>query len=412
MSFLFIPRIGEKADLNRRKQSTVYGNQHRRCLPGTRVKTLHTIREWANDDSTTSRIFCLLDVAGSGKSTVAKEVAEKWEEDGLLVGRFFFSRDTTETMSTKRFCSTVSNTFVSLDDGLKRHIEEFKKRRLDWEELPFERQYEGLVAGPLRALNRPAILTIDALDECEDGIELIKTLRDKQSSVPLLRTLITGRPEAKIKQWVMKADGICTGSFQQLEGDNQDVEKYIQSRLENETSEIQNRVIRRAEGHFIWARIACDLLDEVPDINGTLEELEGPSEEASKLDMIYRVALERAMLDDKRSRQIIILVLQMLLAMRVPLSIADLTEISPWSEKDVVERTIARLGSLLLFQGPNDPIRLLHTTFREFLISREKAGEYFIQLELGHYTLARGSLKILSHHSSSVIDSSVEEYRR
>ena len=90
----------------------------------------------------------------------------------------------------------------------------------------------------------------------------------------------------------------------------------------------------------------------------------------------------------------------MLLAMQTPLSIADLEEIWPWSEKDVVQLTIARLGSLLLSQGPNDPIRLLHATFREFLTSRERAGKYFIQLQFGHYTVARGSLRILGHYSS------------
>ena len=378
--------------LNQLKQSTEYGHQHNRCHPGTRVNTLRTIREWANDESTTSRIFCLLDVAGSGKSTVSKELVTTWEEEKRLVGRFFFSRDTTETMSTRKFCSTVSDAFASLDGGLKPHIKKFKEERLDWEMLSLEQQYEGLVASPLRELNRPAILIIDALDECNDRIKLMETLRDTQPSVPLFRTLITGRPEEDITQLVTNVAGIRKENFQDLEGDNKDVEIYIRSELHNKASDIQDRVIRRAQGHFIWARIACDSLNKALHINRTLEELEGPSD---RLDSIYRVALKQATPDDKSSHQIIILVLQMLLALREPLSITDLTDISPWSEEDVVERTIARLGSLLLFQGRDGPIRLLHTTFREFLTSKNKAGEYFIQPQLGHYTLAQGSLKIL-----------------
>jgi len=303
-------------------------------------------------------------------------------------------------MSTREFCSKVSDAFVGINPDLKPPIDTFKKR-LDWKELSFDQQYEGLVAGPLRVLDRHAILAIDALDECEDRIELIETLHDKQSSVPLLRTLITGRPEADIKQWVMEVDGIRMANFQELEGHNQDVENYIRSRLGSKASNIQDRVVRRAEGLFIWARIACDLLSQAIDINGLLEELERPSEGVSKLDSIYRVALKQATPDDKPSQQILILVLQMLLAMRRPLSIADLEEISPWSEKDVVQLSIARLGSLLLSQDRNDPIRLLHTTFREFLTSRERAGKYFIQLRFGHYTLARGSLSILLGHYSS-----------
>ena len=298
-------------------------------------------------------------------------------------------------MSTRKFCSTVSNAFASLDGGLKPHIKKFKEERLDWEMLSLKQQYEGLVANPLRELNRPAILIIDALDECNNRIELIETLRDTQPSVPVLRTFITGRPEEDITQLVTNVAGIRKENFQDLEGDNKDVEKYIRSELNNKASDIQDRVIRRAQGHFIWARIACDSLKKTLDINRTLEELERPSEGVSTLDSIYRVALKQAMQDDKPSQQIIILVLQMLLALREPLSIAELTDISPWSEEDVVERTIARLGSLLLFQGRDGPIRLLHTTFREFLTSKNKAGEYFIQPQLGHYTLALGSLNIL-----------------
>jgi len=60
-------------------------------------------------------------------------------------------------------------------------------------------------------------------------------------------------------------------------------------------------------------------------------------EGASKLDLLYRVALKQAMQDDEPSWQIIILVLQMLLAMRAPLSIADLGEIPPWNEKHVMQ---------------------------------------------------------------------------
>ena len=282
---------------------------------------------------------------------------------------------------------TVSDAFIGISPDLKPHIDKFKKRP-DWKQLSFEQQYEGLVAGPLRVLNHHAILTIDMLDECEDRIKLIETLHNKQSSVPLLRTFITTCPEADIKQWVMKVDGMHMASFQELEGINQDVEKYIQSQLEDKTSDIQNWVIYCAKGLFIWAQIACDLLGQALDINGQLEELERPLEGASKLDLIYRVALKQAMQDDEPSWQIIILVLQMLLAMQTPLSIADLGEIPPWSDKHVMQQTIAHLSSLLLSHGSNDLICLLHTTFRKFLTSQERAGKYFIQLWFSHYTLA------------------------
>jgi hypothetical protein len=307
-------------------------------------------------------------------------------------------------MNMREFCSTISDAYASKNHKLKADIDKFKEQP-DWKRLSFEEQYEGLVAGPLRALSCRAILTIDALDECEGREELMETLSNKQSSVPLLRTFVTGRPESDIKEWGEKADGVRVANFQELEGPNEDVERYIRSRLEDATTDIKNRVIGRAEGLFIWARIACDLLRNSLDSDRKLEELEGPSKGVSKLDSLYSVALKQATKDDKESRQIIVQVLQMVLAMRTPLTIEDLEEISPWKGRDVVRRTIARLGSLLLIEGPHDPIRLLHTTFREFLTSRERACQWFVQLRSGHYALARGSLRIIEDYSSTDVGS-------
>jgi hypothetical protein len=398
--------IVESARLNRRKKATQYGNQHRQCLQGTRLKTLDTIRQWADDESTTTPIFCLLDVAGSGKSTVAKHIVDEWTRDGWLVGRFFFSRDTTETMSPRLFCLTLSDAFASLNNDFEHHVTKFKARP-DREHLSFEEQFEGLVASPLRALNQRAILTIDALDECDnthkDRDELLETLREKQLSIPLLRILVTGRPERDIKQWAEKVHGVRTVNFHDLEGENQDVENYVRFRLQC-PPDIQDRVIRGAEGLFIWARIACDLLVEADDIDGLLGELEAHLERDSGLDSIYRVALEQATARDEPSQRAMLRVLQMILAARTPLSITELENISPWSGRDVVERVVTRLGSLLLYEGRDDPIRLLHATLREFLTTPKRARRYNIELKLGHYTLALGSLKFLTNQSSSSID--------
>ena len=298
-------------------------------------------------------------------------------------------------MSTRKFCSTVSNAFAKANHDLKLHIDNFKEKELDWKKLSLKQQYEGLVASPLRDLNLPAILIIDALDELDernDLPKLMEALRDTQPSVPLLRTFITARPEGKITQLLRDFAGIRTVNFQDLEGDNEDVEKYIRFKLKNQASDIQDRVIRRAGGHFLWAGMACERLADTLNIEGALNELEGPSD---AMDSIYMGSLNRAARGDKLSQGIMILVLRMLLALRTPLSIADLTDISLWSETDVVGQTITRLASLLRFKNRDDPIRLIHTTFREFLTSQNRAGEYFIQPQFGHHALALGCLKVL-----------------
>jgi hypothetical protein len=337
-------------------------------------------------------------------------MVEEWDAKGWLVGRFFFSRDTAETMSTRLFCSTVSDAFAALNKDFKALATQFKERP-DFQHLSFEKQFEGLVAIPLRKLSERAILTIDALDECEDRVKVLEILRNKLSSIPLLRTLITGRPEPDIKQWAKEVDGILITDFRELEGDNRDVDIYVLSRLQGMSS-IQDRVIRRADGLFIWARITCDLLIKSYDIEGLLAQLEGPLEGDDNLDSVYRIALEQATPGDQPSQRAMLRVLQTILAARKSLSIAELEKLSPWGGNGVVQRIIEGLGSLLLYRDREDPIRLLHTTPREFLTERKRAGTFYIQTKRGHYMLALVSLNIIQQRSSLGVDTQDETSSR
>jgi hypothetical protein len=334
-----------------------------------------------------------------------KHIAEEWKQKQSppsrprLVARFFFSRDTAETMSINSFCSTVANAFSLLDKDFKAHMDKFANRP-DLPLLSFEEQFEGLVAGPLRKVIRPAILTIDALDECNNEHggrdRLLNAFLDKHSSIPLLRVLATGRPERDIKAWAVGEAKVGYANFTGLEGLNKDVELYIKSRLQELPRRVQYRlysVITRAEGLFIWARIACDLLLAANDVEALLEAL---GKEVS-LDYLYKVALEQSIPKDRSSQRAVVMALQMILAAKEPLSIADLEKLSP--RPDIMEPTITRLGSLLVYEGRKEPVRLLHTTFREFLTGKSRAGIYFIQLELGHYNLASGCLRIITYAS-------------
>jgi hypothetical protein len=391
--------VADKTYRNRLKLSNVYGTQHVPCLKGTRINTLNAIRQWADDEDGSTWIFCLLDVAGSGKSTVAKHMAEEWKDQNRLVARFFFSRDTTETMSTNSFCSKVAELFASRNELFKKEMDKFK----GIPDLSFEQRFEGMIRNPLKALNGQAILTIDALDECNNDYgsrdELLETLANQCPSIPRLRVMVTGRPERDIKIWAEASGGYT--SFSKLEGDSKDVQLYIETRLQTipvDDSQRLYSVIRHAEGLFIWARIACDLLVKTTDVDGLLDTL---GQEVS-LDYLYRIALEQSMPKDKASWQAILTVLQMILAARRPLSIAELEKLSPNSK--VVELVVTVLGSFLLYDGRNEPIRLLHATFREYVTDRSKRSPLFAQIELGHHLLASGCINLFGNCSKEQID--------
>ncbi|KIM20791.1 hypothetical protein M408DRAFT_123588, partial [Serendipita vermifera MAFF 305830] len=380
------------------KAPNVYGIQHVPCVEGTRQKSLEAIRNWAEDKSGERPIFLLLDVAGSGKSTVAKHMTNEWIRSNRLMARYFFSRDTATTMSTSSFCEIVANALGASNPRLQALMSVFK-RRPDFGLFSFEEVFNGLIVKPLEDLGLDAILIIDALDECnnedESRTELLSALCTQRSSTPRLRVLATGRPELDIRLWADKS-GVRYVNFFQLEEGDKDIEVYIKHRLQD-TPSIQDRlyhIIKQADGVFIWARIACDLIVDTIDVDGLLEEL---SKEVS-LDFLYKVAFRHSIPKDTRSQQALVVVLEMILASREPLSIAELEMLSP--RRGIVEQTVNRLGAVLLYKDQEDPIRLLHATFREFLTSRSRAGIYFIEPGRGHQTLALGCFRTIGRHLS------------
>jgi hypothetical protein len=62
-----------------------------RCLPGTRTELQHQIQEWAQDQQG-KYIFWLNGMAGTGKSTISRTVAESFMKEGRLGASFFFKR--------------------------------------------------------------------------------------------------------------------------------------------------------------------------------------------------------------------------------------------------------------------------------------------------------------------------------
>src|SRR4051794_8648754 len=61
-----------------------YGSRLEVCQEGTRTAILERIRRWIADENTQQPIFSLMDLAGTGKSTIAATVAIHCLETGQL----------------------------------------------------------------------------------------------------------------------------------------------------------------------------------------------------------------------------------------------------------------------------------------------------------------------------------------
>lgn len=179
-----------------------------RCLPGTRVELLELITNWATDFSG-ERIFWLCGKAGTGKSTIARTVAQKFDEGGLLGASFFFKRGRADRSHANLLFPTIARQLADMFPEICQTIASV----LDQDSLLCDKhlrpQFDKLLLQPLQHLSHSGIssasvvLVIDALDECDSG-ESIKTILVLLSRVeaitPIrLRIFVTSRPELPVE---------------------------------------------------------------------------------------------------------------------------------------------------------------------------------------------------------------------
>ncbi|KIM25155.1 hypothetical protein M408DRAFT_42073, partial [Serendipita vermifera MAFF 305830] len=194
------------------------GNQHQTCTEHTRVHLLHEIRTWAGDLATDKQIFWIVDRAGTGKSTVAKQIVTEWEKAAKPVVPFFFSMAAVDTMSNARFCATVAVKLAGLADfgTFRTALAQVLRKDLTVETLSFEEQFEKLVLDPLQTSDRPLLLVIDALDECDERgrSELLLTLLSNLGRLRMIKVIITSRPSPDINRSLQNQEMVYSRRLQ------------------------------------------------------------------------------------------------------------------------------------------------------------------------------------------------------
>src|SRR5438477_1558060 len=83
-----------------------------RCHPGTQEDLLRQIWGWAQDPQGKC-IFWLNGMAGTGKSTISRTVAQSFADEGLLGASFFFKRGEGDRGNATRFFTTITAQLVA-----------------------------------------------------------------------------------------------------------------------------------------------------------------------------------------------------------------------------------------------------------------------------------------------------------
>ncbi|KAI9775850.1 MAG: hypothetical protein M1839_000724, partial [Geoglossum umbratile] len=400
-----------------------------RCLPNTRTELLHHIREWAKDENG-KPIFWLSGMAGTGKSTIARTIAQSFAHQGQLGASFFFKKGEGERGNATRFFTTIARDLIDHVPGLISGI----MKALDADPVIFQKalkdQFEKLILHPLSEIQQAPlptlahIIVIDALDECEpeEDVRAILQLlaRTREIKLMSLHVLVTSRPELPIRFGFKR---MSNGTYQDLilhEVPKRTIKRDIRLYLEHELREIREQrslslkwptkdqiqaLVELAVPLFIFAATVCRYVgtkggDPEEYLNKVLEYRKSTF---SQLDQTYLPVLNQLLTEqEEEDREMWLHRFQELVGviaiLESPLSITSLARLLQIPQKQIGCRLDSLHSVLNIPNSEHVPVRLLHLSFREFLIDPQRQGKslFWVDEKGTHERLASQCLKLMS----------------
>jgi hypothetical protein len=398
----------------------------RACIPGTRTAFLDFITDWVNEPTSDSCLV-VFGLAGTGKSSIAHEIARRFDKVHRLTSSFFFSRKERQKdyHLFTNLARDLSDRYPSFKLALGRVVQDNSALRAGTRD--YDTLFQSLILEPLKDLHiiGPILVVIDALDESGSTIGrtglptfLAKNLIRLPSN---FRVLITSRPEDGIEFTLVGAPSVRIKYMTDSElaaTTNEDILVLFRERLPPEVfGKYGDALAMKAEGLFQWAAVASQLIIDPPGRFGYSKKncvkhllKLGIDREQGPMDEFYKEVL-KGYFPDKAARLLFRSVMGQLLASIEPLSICSLTSLRRHADDsddsddsddvddaDAVVSLVRRLGSLLSNANSPDatlPLIPLHTSFRDFMLNEERSGDFFVDLRDSHRELAHSCLALL-----------------
>jgi hypothetical protein len=206
--------VGQKIDLANlpiAKDATFdsHADEHEaRCHPDTRVDLLREITKWAEDPHGEC-IFWLNGMAGTGKSTISRTVAQSFADRQELGASFFFKRGERDRGTAALFFTTIAAQLISKESALAPYVRNAVDSDPAISGKAMKEQFEKLILLPLGHVYRDPdnpvriAIVVDALDECDrdDDVKgiIYQLSQAKTLSLVRLRIFVTSRPELPIR---------------------------------------------------------------------------------------------------------------------------------------------------------------------------------------------------------------------
>ena len=404
-----------------------YENQHEdACLPGTRGELLQWIQEWESSGQGQG-IFWLNGMAGTGKSTISRTVAKMFKEEGKLGASFFFKRGGGDRGNAKRFFSTITRQLITAAPQLEPYVSKAIKDDPDISIKSLREQFNKLLLQPICTMDKnqssiKMVLVIDALDECDgqDDIRVIlELLPQLQKSTPMhLRIFLTSRPELPIRLGFQEIGnkGHQDLILHEISEDliSRDIARFLHDRL----SHIRQKrwlpegwpgddriqvLVERTKPLFISAATLCRFIgDEKWNPETRLNAiLNDQINYVSKMDNTYLPVLRQLLTgqDAWESEQLVQEfkdIVGVIILLGTPLSVNALARFLNTGARDVSSRLDSFRSVLNIPDDPDTPVRILHLSFRDFLLNPKiKDSQFWIDEKEMHRKVIAQCLRVM-----------------
>ena len=364
-------------------------------------------------------------MAGTGKSTIARTISSIFAHKERLGASFFFSRGGGDLCDAGKVITTLAFQLSKVSSVLKRYICKAVKQHPDIAEKNLRDQWRQLIIQPLSELKTnsvrsPLIFVLDALDECDDDKDMQQILQILAEGQTLgtvqLRIFVTSRPETPIRLGFRNMSEILHHDLVLHDVPHEiidhDINIYLQQELKHiEVSEQDiKRLIEKACGLFIWAATACRFIKSGKRVANTrlsivLRGGTSTRNPEKELDDIYSRIISDSIsgeYDGEEKEELFACfrsIIGAIVALFNPLSADGLAKLLNKPRPDV-KQTLDDLHSVLeIPEGQELPIRLLHPSFRDFLLTKERCQDpqLWVDGKQVHWDLAKNCLQLMSN---------------
>ncbi|KAH8802362.1 mycorrhiza-induced NACHT/WD-repeat protein [Flagelloscypha sp. PMI_526] len=387
----------------------------RECTPNTRLNILREIISWAKDKNRPllSSLFWIFGLAGTGKSTIAQSVCETLEKDGLLASSYFCSLQL-DSRNSKHIVPSIAYHLATRYPIFKKHL---ASKLRDDPECAFSRissQFRDLLCVPWglfikeveAAPLQPCVIVIDALDECDNGNEVLGVILDAidRDELPGIRFLATSRPVDALVQKALKMRRGPQIALHEVKKEevSGDIRLFFEEQL-HETVEPAtiHQLTARADGLFIFASTLVKHV--VPnskfmtrsEIQEKLRQIFLPreGEKVVGLDALYNHILHDTLSLEEFGNdgfQLRLLVVQIVVCTEQATTADVIADLLDYDVKDVIG-IVNSLHSVLFTRGLGEPIYVIHASFHDFIVSRAQ-GQFKCNLSSIHLRLSEACL--------------------